>query len=626
MMLPKELREYDQIIVWDFEFANIGGAIYPTSLAYKNILEPKSKTKFLWLRDWQGKVVKKDIPFDREDNILFVSFFGEAEWSCFKELGWERDKNTDHIDLFPEIKILKNGLWSAFSLGEVAKKLGFKAEYLEDDKTNLRERLGNDLVGDDEKDNVERYNKVDVEVTEQLFFYVIHHYQELSHRRKHIFYDALQRGQITRVAADISRRGYPIDVEAWDAFIAKFDDVINNILIKAHEETGCFPIRENHKLEGRKFDQQAFTQLVHKLGIDNWPTTDQGAYMTDRDTLRRFERYAEIKVIKEALNLRNSTKLKDLPIDRRDGRAKTYCSFFGTKTGRATPSTSRHLPNMPPCFTPFMIPRYKKPIVKIDYEQQEFIIAAVLSDDENMIEAYESGDPYLELGKRTQVIPQQANKSHHKRQMYKTVCLMTLFGAGTKAMAIDMNEPIEVAEKALQDHQRTFKKFWQWQQEYLDRFMLDGTSTISSGWTLQIPEGSTFRKFGETKGYSENTLKNFPMQATGAAILYKAIQFTKNVPGVRIIGTMHDEIIFEVDEDWNSQENGLPNKDTIKELQALMELASEEVLGYAIRTEASIHTSESRMPPKSKKDLELFKFICEQCGIGPGHPSIEEAD
>ena len=144
MMLPKELREYDQIIVWDFEFANIGGAIYPTSLAYKNILEPKSKIKFLWLRDWQGKVVKKDIPFDREDNILFVSFFGEAEWSCFKELGWERDKNTVHIDLFPEIKILKNGLWSAFSLGEVAKKLGFKAEYLEDDKTNLRERLGND--------------------------------------------------------------------------------------------------------------------------------------------------------------------------------------------------------------------------------------------------------------------------------------------------------------------------------------------------------------------------------------------------------------------------------------------------------------------------------------------------
>ena len=42
MMLPKELREYDQIIVWDFEFANIGGAIYPTSLAYKNI------STFLW--------------------------------------------------------------------------------------------------------------------------------------------------------------------------------------------------------------------------------------------------------------------------------------------------------------------------------------------------------------------------------------------------------------------------------------------------------------------------------------------------------------------------------------------------------------------------------------------------
>ena len=623
MELPKFFTsEFDQIIVWDFEFANIGGEIIPTSLAYKNILKPDEKIKFLWLRNPDGTRKKVNNPFPQDQDILFVSYFGEAEWSCFIEMGWKSKPPgwRSHMDLFSEIKILKNGLWAAFGLSDVAEKLGFDAKYLDDDKTNLRERLGNNLVGEDEYQNVARYNKLDVEVTEQLFFYIVHHFQEQGFGAED-WLNVTKRGWITRKAAFISRRGYPIDVESWNKFIQNFDKVMDKVMERAHKITGCFPM-----LKGvRKFDHKAFRLLVdNKLRIDNWPTSPVGAYKIDRDTLRRFERYAEIKTIKEALNLRNSTKLKDLPIDPRDDRAKTYCSYFGAKTGRATPSTSRHIPNMPPCFTPFMVPRYKKPILKVDYEQQEFIIAAVLSGDKEMIKAYESGDPYLALGKAALVIPEAANKDHPKRQMYKTICFMTQYGAGVKAMAADMNEPIEVAEKALQDHQRTFKDFWKWQQEYLDQFMFAGKQSVWNGWTLRIPEGSTFRKFGETKGYSENTLKNFPVQATGAAILYEAINMASKF--ATIIGTMHDEIIFELDEDWNDQEDGVSNVTQIAAIQNAMEEASEKVLGYRIRTSYTIHYSTHRMMPKDPKDYELFKFICEECGIGEGHPSIEEYD
>ena len=65
MMLPRFLKQYDNIIVWDFEFASIGGEIKPTSVAYKNILRKNSKTKFLWLRDKDGSV-KSETPFDIE--------------------------------------------------------------------------------------------------------------------------------------------------------------------------------------------------------------------------------------------------------------------------------------------------------------------------------------------------------------------------------------------------------------------------------------------------------------------------------------------------------------------------------------------------------------------------------
>ena len=132
MMLPHFLRQYKNIIVWDFEFASIGGEIKPTSVAYKNILRKNSKTQFKWLRKTDGSVIDgipydfEDLPLDDDEATLFVSFFGEAEYSCVKELGWELFEH-DHIDCYSEIKILKNGLWNSFSLANIADKLGFDA-------------------------------------------------------------------------------------------------------------------------------------------------------------------------------------------------------------------------------------------------------------------------------------------------------------------------------------------------------------------------------------------------------------------------------------------------------------------------------------------------------------------
>ena len=65
-------------------------------------------------------------------------------------------------------------------MANIADKLGFDAGYAEDDKSNLRERLGQDKVTIDEIANVERYNIEDVKVTEQLFFYITHHFQEMD--------------------------------------------------------------------------------------------------------------------------------------------------------------------------------------------------------------------------------------------------------------------------------------------------------------------------------------------------------------------------------------------------------------------------------------------------------------
>ena len=622
--MSKRFRDnFKNVYVLDFEFANIGGAMFPTSLAVKNLNKPEEPTKFTWLRNKDGSI-KKDIwnPFKEEghntlwssednpwdDENLYVVYFGEAEWSCFYELEWQIPKNI--IDLYVEYKIARNGLSDSFSLESVAREEQLESNYKEGDKSDLRVRLGEDKVSWEEQEEVARYNIEDVEVTANL-------YDLLEPAFDNSGTGPLKRGQTTAIAAKIGRRGYPIDTQSWYKFKEKFDAVIEKILSKAHEKTGCFP----DKKDGRKFDHAAFVSLVSKLGIDNWPTTEtSGALMIDQASLRRFERYPEIKLLKEALFLKNSTKLKDMPVDRKDSRSKTYASYYGTKTGRATPSTSRHLPNMPPCFTPFMVPRYDKPIIKVDYEQQEFAIAAVLSGDDAMIKCYESGDPYLQLGKDAGVIPDFADKHHPKRAMYKTVSFMTLYGASTKSMAMDMNEPIEVAEMAMADHQRIFNKFWSWQEEYMDSFTFNCQAKVpNDDWRYQIKEGTTFRKWGEQKGYSVNTIRNWIIQATGAAILYEAVRLV-DAAGYRIIGTMHDEIIVEGNSN-DVVDTGRASMEAIKELMAD---AAENIIGYRIRAEGTTHGSWSRMKPKEDADYELFEFISREVGIDVGCPSIEE--
>ena len=115
------------------------------------------------------------------------------------------------------------------------------------------------------------------------------------------------------------------------------------------------------------------------------------------------------------------------------------------------------------------------------------------------------------------------------------------------------------------DHQRIFNKFWSWQEEYMDSFTFNCTAKVpNDDWQYKIKEGTTFRKWGEHKGYSVNTIRNWIIQATGAAILYEAVRLV-DAAGYRIIGTMHDEIIVEGNSN-DVADTGRDSMEAIKEL------------------------------------------------------------
>ena len=74
-------HRFNKVYVCDFEYANVGGELIPTSLAIKNINEPDEDVEFIWLRDEDNNLLTNiDQPYDEEYPNLMVVYFAEAEF------------------------------------------------------------------------------------------------------------------------------------------------------------------------------------------------------------------------------------------------------------------------------------------------------------------------------------------------------------------------------------------------------------------------------------------------------------------------------------------------------------------------------------------------------------------
>jgi DNA polymerase I len=82
-------------------------------------------------------------------------------------------------------------------------------------------------------------------------------------------------------------------------------------------------------------------------------------------------------------------------------------------------------------------------VAYVDWSQQEFGIAAALSGDPMMMEAYRSGDPYLAFAKQAGAVPHDATKASHntEREHYKACVLAVQYGMGEAGLASRIGHP-----------------------------------------------------------------------------------------------------------------------------------------------------------------------------------------
>src|SRR5207249_1803534 len=123
---------------------------------------------------------------------------------------------------------------------------------------------------------------------------------------------------------------------------------------------------------------------------------------------------------------------------------RVLLSAFSSRTGRNQPSNSSFLFG-PACWPRSLIkPGLGRAIAYVDWSQQELAIAAALSGDLAMQEAYRSGDFYLAFGRMAGALPEWATKASHgpQREQFKVVSLGVLYGLSEFGIARRLGIPL----------------------------------------------------------------------------------------------------------------------------------------------------------------------------------------
>ena len=331
------------------------------------------------------------------------------------------------------------------------------------------------------------------------------------------------------------------------------------------------------------FSEQRFEQYLRKVGIP-WPRLDSGRLELTDEVFRQKSK-THPKAIAPYHELRTSLsrlKLAGLSIGP-DGRNRAMLSPFRSDTGRNQPSTSKFIFG-PSCWIRgFIKPGPGRFIAYIDYSQQELGIAAALSEDERMKEAYRSGDPYLRFAQMAGAVPENATKQSHpeERSAYKVCMLAVQYGMGAESLAIQLGKTRYEANKLLRAHKDTFPTYWRWNDRILNQGFGNGSLETVFGWRRAVQADAKPASVG-----------NFPVQGNGAEMLRLAIIKMQEMD-IQVAAPIHDAVLIE---------GSIEQADTTVQLaQSCMREASKMVLsGFELDSEAEVVAFPNRYMDKER--------------------------
>ncbi len=539
------------VSVWsiDFEFSQPPGE-RPTVVC---LVAREYHTKRLIRVGMDDLATMKQPPFEVGTDTLCVAYFSSAEWNCFLSLGWTLPARV--LDLYCEFRNLLNGTRPATGWGLLGCLMHFGFDSMSaSEKQELRElAIRGGPYTSDEMLALLDYCQSDVDALDKVLTVMM---PMIDLPR------AVHRGRYMKAVSCMETAGVPIDLETLSMFRRQWEPIKRQLIASVDEAFGVF--------DEMTFKQDRFAAYLIRNGIP-WPTTDSGRLALDDDTFRQQARsYPVISPLRELRHALSEMKLEKLAVGL-DGRNRAMLSPFSSRSGRNQPSNNRFIFGPSVWLRGLIRPEGGRAIAYVDWSQQELRIAAAMSADPALSQAYASGDPYLEFAKMAGAVPSMATKKSHpvERSAYKVCMLATQYGMSEHGLAAKLNKPVAFARNLLRRHRETFPVFWRWSQQQVDAAMLTGRLQTVFGWTIHT--------FG---GDNPRSLANFPMQANGAEMMRLACCLATEA-GITICCPVHDAILIEADVDAID--------DAVEQTQSIMREAGRIVLdGFDLESDAKI--------------------------------------
>jgi DNA polymerase-1 len=498
--------------VWavDYEFqANSGDRPIPICLVAKELRSGRI------VRQWENEFGDQP-PYSTGHDSLFIAYYASAELGCHRALGWQDPVHI--LDLCAEFKDHTSGLAVPAGRGLLGALVYHGLDHIgADEKKEMRDlAMRGGPWAERERIDLLDYCQTDVDALERLLPAMLP-YLDLPH--------ALLRGAYMAAAAAMEWAGVPIDVLTLERLQKHWEDIKSRLIRST-------PIARD-LYDGNTFKRDRFVAFLVAHDI-RWPLLETGQPDLEDET---FAEMSDIHpVIRPIYDVRHGMaglRLSSLTVGK-DGRNRTLLGAFNSKTGRNQPSNSKFIFGPAKWMRGLIKPEPGYALACLDWEQQEFGIAAALSGDPAMIEAYQSGDPYLAFAKQAGAVPQDATKESHKaiREQYKACVLAVQYGMGYRSLALRIGQFPIIARKLLKAHHDAFPVFWDWSDRVFNHGCLMGSVHTVFNWHVHVDETTKSR-----------SLLNFPMQGNGAEMLRLACCFATKA-GIEICAPIHDAVLI----------------------------------------------------------------------------------
>jgi DNA polymerase-1 len=536
------------------------------------------------IRRWQDEFGPFP-PYRLDAGALFVSFMSSAEYGCHAALNWGQPAGS--LDPYIEFRHFTND--GRIKSGDREKgfySLGGALRYFGEDgidtahKTEMRDRIiQGPPFSADEREQILTYCEDDVRALVRLVQHIVPTIRSLPH--------AMSRCNFMWAVAQQERRGVPIDQSLLTRVRAQWGAIQNDLVAKLDRPFGIYEIADGKP----HWSKQRFADYV-RCNRMSWPTYADGSLDERDQTFRDMEgRYPQIGPLRELRYSLSKLRLNALSVGN-DGRNRALLGPYGSKTGRNQPSNSKFIFGPAKWMRFFIAPAPGRVLIHRDYAQQEPQIAAVWSGDEALLEACQSGDVYLGIAKALGFVSEGATSEalESVRTLFKTVVLGIQYGLGPRSLATRTGVSLFEACEILARLRARFRTFEAYAANVVDHAGLHLQISTPFGWYMKCPSGINPR-----------TVRNFPIQSTGAEILHVASVLAER-RGIRIVAPIHDAFIAEADADQEEE--------TSVALDRIMRDASRVVLrGHELRTDVQIIRAGGRY--FDKRGLEMWTAVTE---------------